>query len=33
MGVCYGCMVTINGEAGVLACQTVCAKGMKVVTE
>ncbi|HNY39443.1 MAG TPA: (2Fe-2S)-binding protein [Bryobacteraceae bacterium] len=33
MGVCYGCMVTINGETGVLACQTVCAKGMKVVTE
>jgi predicted molibdopterin-dependent oxidoreductase YjgC len=32
MGVCYGCMVTINGEPGVLACQTVCSKGMKVVT-
>ncbi len=33
MGVCYGCMVTIDGEKGVLACQTMCRKGMEVVTE
>lgn len=33
MGVCYGCMVTIDGEKGVLACQTICRKGMEVVTE
>jgi len=33
MGVCYGCTVTIGGESGMLACQTVCKKGMEVVTE
>lgn len=32
MGICFECMVRINGEEGCLACQTVCRKGMEVVT-
>ncbi len=33
MGICFECQVTINGDTGCLACQTVCAKGMTVVTQ
>jgi D-hydroxyproline dehydrogenase subunit gamma len=32
MGICFECQVTINGEPGCLACQTVCRKGMEVST-
>ncbi|WP_321781714.1 2Fe-2S iron-sulfur cluster-binding protein [Paraburkholderia sp. J94] len=32
MGVCQECRVTIDGVAHRLACQTVCAEGMNVVT-
>lgn len=33
MGVCYDCLVTVNGRANVRACQTPVAEGMWVVTE
>lgn len=32
MGVCHECRVTIDGVAHRLACQTVCAEGMQVIT-
>ncbi|MDR2991606.1 MAG: (2Fe-2S)-binding protein [Burkholderiaceae bacterium] len=32
MGVCQECRVTIDGVPHQLACQTVCAPGMDVVT-
>jgi D-hydroxyproline dehydrogenase subunit gamma len=32
MGVCQECRVTIDGIAHRLACQTLCAEGMEVVT-
>ena len=32
MGVCQECRVTIDGVPHRLACQTVCAGGMEVVT-
>ncbi|WP_027797007.1 (2Fe-2S)-binding protein [Paraburkholderia acidipaludis] len=32
MGVCQECRVTIDGTPHQLACQTVCALGMEVVT-
>ncbi|WP_322030328.1 2Fe-2S iron-sulfur cluster-binding protein [Paraburkholderia sp. J76] len=32
MGVCQECRVTIDGVPHRLACQTVCAEGMNVVT-
>lgn len=32
MGVCQECRVTIDGVPHRLACQTVCAAGMEVVT-
>jgi D-hydroxyproline dehydrogenase subunit gamma len=32
MGVCQECRVTINGMPHRLACQTMCAAGMNVVT-
>jgi aerobic-type carbon monoxide dehydrogenase small subunit (CoxS/CutS family) len=32
MGVCHECRVTIDGRAHQLACQTLCAPGMQVVT-
>jgi D-hydroxyproline dehydrogenase subunit gamma len=32
MGVCQECRVTIDGRAHRLACQTLCAAGMRVVT-
>jgi predicted molibdopterin-dependent oxidoreductase YjgC len=32
MGVCQECRVNINGREHQLACQTLCAPGMKVVT-
>lgn len=33
MGVCQECRVTIDGQAHRLACQTLCAAGMRVTTE
>jgi predicted molibdopterin-dependent oxidoreductase YjgC len=32
MGICQECRVTIDGCAHRLACQTLCAPGMRVVT-
>jgi len=32
MGICHECRVTIDGVPHRLACQTVCAAGMNVVT-
>ena len=32
MGVCQECRVTIDGVRHRLACQTLCAEGMEVVT-
>lgn len=32
MGVCQECRVTIDGVPHRLACQTVCAEGMQVIT-
>jgi predicted molibdopterin-dependent oxidoreductase YjgC len=32
MGVCQECRVTIDGRAHRLACQTLCAPGMRVQT-
>jgi len=32
IGVCYDCLVTINGEPNVRACQTPVAEGMVVET-
>ncbi len=32
MGVCQECRVTIDGRAHRLACQTLCASGMRVQT-
>ncbi|QBR02733.1 (2Fe-2S)-binding protein [Paraburkholderia pallida] len=32
MGVCQECRVTIDGVRHRLACQTLCAEGMQVVT-
>jgi len=32
MGVCQECRVTIDGARHRLACQTVCADGMQVIT-
>lgn len=32
MGVCQECRVTIDGRAHQLACQTLCASGMQVLT-
>jgi D-hydroxyproline dehydrogenase subunit gamma len=32
MGICQECRVTIDGKPHRLACQTVCAAGMNVVT-
>ncbi|MGN6580505.1 MAG: 2Fe-2S iron-sulfur cluster-binding protein [Bordetella sp.] len=32
MGVCQECRVTIDGNAHRLACQTLCAAGMRVET-
>ncbi len=32
MGVCQECRVNINGRDHQLACQTLCAPGMEVVT-
>ena len=31
MGVCYECMVTIDGQRG-LSCQTRCQPGMRITT-
>ena len=33
MGICFECRVAIDGRNHVLSCQTVCADGMRVVTE
>lgn len=33
MGVCYECRVTVNGDAHVKSCQTVCEAGMEVETD
>lgn len=32
MGVCQECRVTVDGRAHQLACQTLCAPGMRVET-
>ena len=32
MGVCFDCVMTINGQAGVRACMTKVEDGMQVVT-
>lgn len=32
IGVCHGCLMTINGVSGVRACQTEVAEGLKVET-
>lgn len=32
MGVCQECRVTINGAAHQLACQTICADQMQILT-
>ncbi|MBL0158021.1 MAG: (2Fe-2S)-binding protein [Bryobacterales bacterium] len=31
MGVCYECMVTIDGQRE-LSCQTLCQEGMRILT-
>ena len=33
MGICFECRVTIDGEAHVRSCQTVCENGMDVRTD
>jgi predicted molibdopterin-dependent oxidoreductase YjgC len=33
MGICQECRVTIDGRMHQLACQTLCADGMHVLTE
>lgn len=33
MGICQECRVTIDGVRHRLACQTICANGMSVITE
>ncbi len=32
MGICYECLVTVDGEAGVRACVTPITAGMKIET-
>jgi D-hydroxyproline dehydrogenase subunit gamma len=32
MGVCYDCLVTIDGRANVRACMTAIAEGMRIAT-
>ncbi|MFA9273871.1 MAG: (2Fe-2S)-binding protein [Candidatus Aquirickettsiella gammari] len=32
MGICQECRVTINGQAHQLACQTLCANEMQILT-
>lgn len=32
MGICFECRVTVNGQAHVLGCQTLCEEGMEVST-
>jgi len=32
VGVCHGCLMTINGISGVRACQTEVAEGLRVET-
>ena len=33
MGICFECRTTIDGQPHRLSCQTVCAEGMRVITE
>jgi predicted molibdopterin-dependent oxidoreductase YjgC len=33
MGVCYDCLVKVDGRANVRACQTIVAPGMEVLTQ
>jgi D-hydroxyproline dehydrogenase subunit gamma len=33
MGICFECRVTIDGEAHVRSCQTLCQDGMDVRTD
>jgi D-hydroxyproline dehydrogenase subunit gamma len=33
MGICFECRATIDGRPHRLSCQTVCAEGMRVITE
>ena len=33
MGICFECRVTIDGEAHVRSCQTLCENGMDVRTD
>jgi len=32
MGICQECRVTIDGRSHRLACQTICAAGMRILT-
>jgi predicted molibdopterin-dependent oxidoreductase YjgC len=33
MGVCYDCLVKVDGRANVRACQTLVSEGMQVLTQ
>jgi sarcosine oxidase subunit alpha len=33
MGICFECRVTVNGQAHVRSCLTVCTAGMEVQTD
>ena len=33
MGICFECRVTIDGEAHIRSCQTLCADGLDVRTD
>lgn len=33
MGICYDCIVTVDGVTGVRACQTLVTPGMRIVTQ
>ena len=32
-GVCYDCLIVVNGESNVRACQTAATMGMRVATQ
>jgi len=33
MGVCYDCLVKVDGRANIRACQTLVSEGMQVLTQ
>ncbi len=33
MGICFECLVTINGESHQRSCQVLCSNGMQVATD